>query len=66
MEYLIKIPMLLPVTIGLILTICIYLIDGYKYPICPSCGNNGCCKRIKGRIVCDIHGDVTDAVLCQY
>lgn len=39
-------------------TIGILLYDGYRYPVCPQCGCNLCCKRIKGKIICSIHGEV--------
>lgn len=29
----------------------------YKYPICSSCGHNLYAKRIKGKIICGVHGE---------
>jgi len=36
--------------------ICVH--DGYKYPVCPKCGDNLKTKRIKGEIICQIHGKI--------
>lgn len=48
--------------------IVIFLLDTYKYPICPLCGKNVVevevsgelvlTKRIKGKIFCPIHGEI--------
>ncbi|MCD4694336.1 hypothetical protein K8R62_03185 [bacterium] len=32
------------------------LVDDYKYPLCPECGDNLGTKRKKGRKYCKIHG----------
>ncbi|MCG2701328.1 hypothetical protein L6267_04125 [Candidatus Parcubacteria bacterium] len=32
--------------------------DSYKYPVCPKCHDNLRSRRIKGKIVCRIHGAV--------
>jgi hypothetical protein len=35
--------------------------DGYEHPVCPKCGHDLYCKRNEsGKIICDIHEDVTD------
>ena len=34
------------------------LIDKYKYPVCPKCGDNRFCERINGKIICTEHGKI--------
>jgi len=36
----------------------ILLYDMYRYPVCPLCGNNLGIRRVKGKIICQIHGEV--------
>jgi len=35
----------------------IFLYDQYQYPVCPRCGDNSVTKRIKGKVICWIHGE---------
>ena len=48
----------------LIIGICVILMavfglwDSYKYPICPKCHDNLRFRRVKGKIICQIHGEV--------
>lgn len=37
----------------------VYFYDGYKYPVCPECGNNRECKRTKGKNICKVHGEIS-------
>lgn len=36
----------------------VFLHDGYKYPVCPQCECNLYCKKIRGKIICQIHGEI--------
>ena len=36
----------------------IIVYDNYKYPICDKCGSNAKTKRVKGKIICDEHGEI--------
>lgn len=40
----------------LIIVVFLYY-DVYKYPICPLCGHNLNAKRIKGKVICGVHGE---------
>ena len=46
--------------IGLLAGVVGILVDDYKHPICPKCGDNLHAKRKKGKVVCEIHGDITE------
>jgi hypothetical protein len=32
--------------------------DNYRYPICSKCGSNIYTKRIKGKIICNVHNEI--------
>jgi len=36
----------------------IFSYDTYKYPVCPQCECNLYSKRIKGKIICQIQGEI--------
>jgi len=38
----------------------IFSYDTYKYPVCPQCECNFYSKRIKGKIICQIHGEIPE------
>ena len=48
------------IALFLIIVIIVIVADSYKYPMCPRCGHNRFSVRIKGRIICSVHGDVTE------
>ena len=35
-----------------------FLYVKYKYPVCSDCKDNLYSKRVKGKIICQIHGKV--------
>lgn len=40
-----------------VLSVVVFAYDVYKYPICSRCGHNLYAKRIKGKIICGVHGE---------
>jgi hypothetical protein len=46
----------------LVFWVVLCVIDGYKHPTCPLCRHNLFCKRVDGKILCEIHGDITEAL----
>jgi len=36
----------------------IFRYDTYRYPLCPECRNNLYSKRVKGKIICQVHGEI--------
>lgn len=35
------------------------IVESYRSPMCPKCKHDLYCSRIKGRVICSVHGDVT-------
>jgi len=53
-------------SIGLVIYLCLFSKYFYNHPICPKCEDGLPCKRDKsGKIICQIHGDVTDCDLIE-